>query len=140
VSDWEGQLVLQDALRTRFIENWCKVVRTVEFSKPLLRQGSWVFPLVRGLWRNRLLIRRLHVQVVPGCRDSPYVPRVAVRNGKSTTSPRQRSGRELVAEGGSRLSMTIFPRSGWKLIPESAPLDFSAPAHVRYTNDDPAGA
>jgi transposase-like protein len=36
VSDWERQVALQDALRTRFIENWCKVVQTVEHSKPLL--------------------------------------------------------------------------------------------------------
>ena len=56
----------QDALRTRFIENWCKVVQTVEHSKPLLRLGSWVYPPVRGLWRNGLLIRRLEVRVLPG--------------------------------------------------------------------------
>ena len=66
VSDWECRLGPQDALRTRFIENWCKVVQTVEHSKPLLRLGSRVYPLVRGLWCDGLLIRRLHVQVVPG--------------------------------------------------------------------------
>jgi hypothetical protein len=66
VSDWECQLALQDALRTRFIENWCKVVQTVEYSKPLLRRGSRVYPLVRGLWRDGLLIRRLEVRVLPG--------------------------------------------------------------------------
>jgi hypothetical protein len=56
----------QDALRTRFIEDWCKVLQTVEYSKPLLRRGSRVYPLVRGLWRNGLLIRRLEVRVLPG--------------------------------------------------------------------------
>jgi hypothetical protein len=66
VSDWERQLVLQDALRTRFIENWCKVVQTVEHSKPLLFLGSWVFPSVRGLRCDGLLIRRLEVRVLPG--------------------------------------------------------------------------
>jgi hypothetical protein len=66
VSDRERRLALQDALRTRFIENWCKAVRTVEYSKPLLRLGSWVYPLVRGLWRDGLLIRRLEVRVLPG--------------------------------------------------------------------------
>ncbi len=66
VSDWECQLALQDALRTRFIENWCKVVQTVEYSKPLLRLRHRVYPPVRGLWRNGLLIRRLEVRVLPG--------------------------------------------------------------------------
>jgi hypothetical protein len=61
-------VVSQDALRTRFIENWCKVVQTGEHSKPLLRRGFWVYPPVRGLWRDGLLIRRLHVQDVPGVR------------------------------------------------------------------------
>jgi hypothetical protein len=59
-------LVSQDALRTRFIENWCKVVQTVEHSKPLLRPDSRVYPQVRGLWRDGLLIRRLEVRVLPG--------------------------------------------------------------------------
>ena len=66
VSDWECQPALQDALRTRFIENWCKVLRTVECSKPVLRPGSRVYPPVRGLWRDGLLIRKLQVQVLPG--------------------------------------------------------------------------
>jgi hypothetical protein len=59
-------VVPQDALRTRFIEDWCKVLQTVEYSKPLLRQGSCVFPPVRGLWCDGLLIRRLEVRVLPG--------------------------------------------------------------------------
>ena len=66
VSEWECQLDLQDALRTRFIENWCKVVQTVEHSKPLLRLGSQAYPPVRGLWSDGLLIRRLEVRVLPG--------------------------------------------------------------------------
>ena len=66
VSDRECWLALQDALRTRFIENWCKVVQTVEHSQPLLRRGSRVYPPVRGWWRDGTLIRRLDVQVVPG--------------------------------------------------------------------------
>ena len=54
----DGSLaVSQDALRTRFIENWCKVVQTVEHSNPLLRLGSWVYLPVRGLWRDGLEIR-----------------------------------------------------------------------------------
>ena len=71
VSDWECRLALQDALRTRFIEIWCKVVQTVEHSKRLLRLGSRVFPPVRGLWRDGLLIRRLQVQVLPGVPREP---------------------------------------------------------------------
>ena len=66
VSHWECQFSLQDALRTRFIENWCKMLQTVEHSKPLLRLGSRVYPPVRGLWRDGLLIRRLEVRVLPG--------------------------------------------------------------------------
>ena len=55
--DGAGSLAVpRDALRTRFIENWCKVLQTVEHSKPVLRRGSRVYPLVRGLWRNGLLI------------------------------------------------------------------------------------
>jgi hypothetical protein len=66
VSDWECRLALQDALRTRFIEDWCKVVQTVERSMPALRLDPWVFPPVKGLWRDGLLIRRLEVRVLPG--------------------------------------------------------------------------
>ena len=66
VGDSEYELARQDALRTRFIENLCKVVRTSEHSKPLLRLGSRVYPPVRGLWLNGLLIRRLEVRVLPG--------------------------------------------------------------------------
>jgi hypothetical protein len=66
-ADEDGSLVVsQDALRTRFIENWCKVVQTVEHSKPLVRRGFRVYPPVRGLWRDGLLIRRLEVRVLPG--------------------------------------------------------------------------
>ena len=47
---WVGSLAVpQDALRTRFIENWCKVVQTGGHSKPLLRLGSPVYPPVRAL-------------------------------------------------------------------------------------------
>jgi hypothetical protein len=62
---------LQDALRTRFIENCCKAVQTVEYSEPLLRPGSRVYPPVRGLWRDGLLIRRLEVRVLPGVPRQP---------------------------------------------------------------------
>ena len=66
VAEAEAVWASQDALRTRFIENWCKVLQTGEHSKPLLRQGSRVYPPVRGLWRDGLLIRRLEVRVLPG--------------------------------------------------------------------------
>ena len=66
VSGWECLLALQDALRTRFIENQCKVVQTVEHSKPVLRLGFRIYPLIMGLRRGGFLVRRLHVQVVPG--------------------------------------------------------------------------
>ena len=66
-------VVFQDALRTRFVGNWCRVMQTGEHSKPVLQPGSGVYPPVRGLWWNRLPIRRLHVQVVQG------VPIVSVR-------------------------------------------------------------
>ena len=66
VAEVEAVSVSQDALRTRFIENWCKVVQTGEYSKPLLLKGSTVYPPVRGLWRDGLLIRRLEVRVLPG--------------------------------------------------------------------------
>jgi hypothetical protein len=40
-------------------------VKTGEHSNPLLRLGCWVFPPVRGLWRNGLLIRLPWVRVPP---------------------------------------------------------------------------
>ena len=53
MSDWECRLALQDALRTRFIENWCKMLQTVEYSKPLLRLGYRVYPPGQGVVAER---------------------------------------------------------------------------------------
>lgn len=47
----------QDALRTRFTENQCKMPITAEYVKPLLRGLFCAFPLLSGLCRNGLLIR-----------------------------------------------------------------------------------
>ncbi len=40
------EAVSKDALRTRFIENSCKVLKVSEHSKPLVGLSFWTFPFV----------------------------------------------------------------------------------------------
>ena len=37
-------VVFQDALRTRFVGNWCRVMQTGEHSKPVLQPGAGGYP------------------------------------------------------------------------------------------------
>ena len=55
----------QDAPRTRFVENQCKVPSTGESRKPPVRGWFWAFPKVRDPRWNGLLIRSPRDQVPP---------------------------------------------------------------------------
>ena len=60
-----------DALRTRFIESWCKPLQTCEHSQPQLQLGVCAYPQVRALWSNGLLIRLSRSQA-PGPRHDGF--------------------------------------------------------------------
>ncbi|MDK1019615.1 MAG: hypothetical protein QGD89_09470 [Actinomycetota bacterium] len=71
------EAVSEDALRTRFIENWCKVLKVSEHSKPLVGLSFWTFPFVLGLRRNGMLIRVSWDQVPPPEPGNPWYRRVS---------------------------------------------------------------
>jgi hypothetical protein len=76
----------QDALRTRFTENWCKMVITGEHVKPLVWLRFWTFLQVSEVGWNGLLLRVL--------RGSSLRPR-----SEGTSCPAQIPGRGSVTSG-----------------------------------------
>ena len=73
---------VQDALRTRFVENQCKVLSPGAHAKPQVRKGVGAFPQVSEVCQNRLLIHLSWVRVPPPEPREP-LPGLDSRQGSS---------------------------------------------------------